>query len=102
MILFVKAWCYSDLVDSDEAITTSSEIMMRTFAKFTPTTFERIHICVFHLSIAFFGCSLCLPILIYAKNNASAARFKLVNNFIVYICIVSFLFGFLQIGFGIR
>ena len=96
------AWCHTNSINHDGEDLALNSTSLTAFATFTPTTFERIHLCVFHFSIAFFGSALCLPILIYAKNNAAAARFKLVNNFIVYICIVSLLFSFLQLGFGIR
>ena len=96
------AWCHSH---SNVYAAENNEYNMTTFdtyAVFTPLAFERILLCVLHISISIIGCILCLPILIYAKNNAAAARFKLVNNFVVYVCIVSLLFSVLQLGFGIR
>ena len=102
--LFLQEWCqfHSDFQSGDHPGFNSTSSQGATFASFTPSTIERINLCVFHVSIAFFGCALSVPILIYAKSNASAARFKLVNNFIVYICLVSLMLSILQLGFGIR
>ena len=102
--LFLQEWCqfHSDFQSGDHQDLNLTSSQGATFASFTPSTIERINLCVFHVSIAFFGCALSVPILIYAKSNASAARFKLVNNFIVYICLVSLMLSILQLGFGIR
>ena len=103
-IFFLKDWCqiHSEFSSKENFESNSSSSHGSTFASFTPHTIERIILCVTHISTALFGCGLCIPILIFAKNNASAARFKLVNNFIVYICLVSLIFSILQFGFGIR
>ena len=104
LFLILQEWCHShsDFQSGDDQELNITSSQGATFATFTPSTIERVNLCVFHVSIAFFGCALSVPILIYAKSNASAARFKLVNNFIVYICLVSLMLSVLQLGFGIR